>query len=185
MKRNEFSRWEAVKVKAKYDFTCAKCGSMENIQAHDPTKKHSDWRVGIALCGDCHSKEHPDRPKGLFAKKSYQPAWHNISARSLAKEIGCHSRTVFRHAKKLGIPFGQPLSDENRQRLIRSCPPGGATIVKATKSGIKIIPVFLCLRCEHFWRSKQERPRICPKCKSKLWYKAKKKRGQGNDNTAR
>lgn len=117
MKRDTFSRWNAIKVKAKHDFTCAHCTSTENIQAHDPSSEHEDWRAGIALCPDCHSKEHPDVPRQLFLISAYQPTWPNISARALAKEIGCHSRTVIRRAKNLGIPSGEALSDEDRERL--------------------------------------------------------------------
>lgn len=28
---------------------------------------------------------------------------------------------------------------------------------------------FSCLRCQHQWSSKQDRPRVCPKCKSPYW----------------
>ena len=36
------------------------------------------------------------------------------------------------------------------------------------------IKVFKCLRCGHEWPSKQERPRVCPKCKSPYWDKERK-----------
>jgi len=32
----------------------------------------------------------------------------------------------------------------------------------------------LCKRCGHEWGSKQEKPTICPKCKSPYWDKARK-----------
>jgi len=38
----------------------------------------------------------------------------------LANEIGCHNRTVIRAAKRLGIPTGKPLSDEDRLRITLS-----------------------------------------------------------------
>ena len=28
---------------------------------------------------------------------------------------------------------------------------------------------YNCLRCKHVWASKQERPRVCPKCKTPYW----------------
>jgi hypothetical protein len=28
---------------------------------------------------------------------------------------------------------------------------------------------YQCLRCKHVWASKQERPRVCPKCKTPYW----------------
>ncbi len=34
--------------------------------------------------------------------------------------------------------------------------------------------IFKCLRCGHDWPSEQERPTICPKCKSPYWDKPKK-----------
>lgn len=119
--RNQFSKWQSVKVKARFNFTCAECGSTENIQAHDPTKTHSDWYSGIALCGDCHSRKHPNIPKKLFIKKHHQPMWPNISASSLAKKLCCHNRTIIRRAQKLGIPFGMPLTEEHIQ-LLRDYP---------------------------------------------------------------
>lgn len=115
--RNQFSRWNSVKVKARYNYTCAKCGSMNNIQAHDPTETHQNWEDGIALCGKCHSKEHPNVPQQLFLASAHQPMWPNISARTLAKELQCHSRTIIRRARKLNIPFGIPLNEENKLRL--------------------------------------------------------------------
>jgi transposase-like protein len=117
MVRNQFSKWNSVKVKAKYDYTCAICKSTENIQAHDPTREHKDWKVGIALCGYCHAKEHPEVPIGIFLAKNKQPYWHNISARTIAKNIGCHNRTVIRIAKKLSIATNCKISDEDIEKI--------------------------------------------------------------------
>ena len=118
MKQDQFSKWSSIKVKARANYTCLRCGSMENIHAHDPTKKHDDWHVGIALCGNCHSKEHPEVPIELFLSKDNQPYWPNISARTLAEEIGCHNRTIIRRAKKLNIPRGKNLLEKDKKRII-------------------------------------------------------------------
>jgi len=172
--RNQFGSWSATKVKAKFNYTCACCGATENIQAHDPTGEHKDWRVGIALCGKCHSKGHPDRPANLFTTKVFQPTWPNISARSLAKEIGCHNRTVIRRAKKLGIPSGKPLSDKDKER-IASLNYGSwprYTKIKAHRVD--------CVRCGHHWITRQHRPLMCPKCKSLSWDRPKRAYRGGN-----
>jgi excisionase family DNA binding protein len=117
MVRNQFSKWNSTKVKARADYTCVECGSTENIQAHDPTGSHKDWRQGVCLCGECHSKKHPELPPSLFAVKTHQPYWPNISARSLANEIGCHNRTIIRIANQLGIKSGIPLSNSDRNLI--------------------------------------------------------------------
>ncbi|MBU2118750.1 MAG: hypothetical protein KJ954_14275 [Alphaproteobacteria bacterium] len=132
MKQDQFSRWDSTKVKARANYTCQKCGAMENIQAHDPTKAHTNWQVGIALCGDCHSKEHPDVPTELFSLHVNQSRWPNVSARFLAKEFDCHGATVLRWARKLGIlpPLSaswqrrvqtQPLSPKDKECLRDVC----------------------------------------------------------------
>ena len=115
--RNQYSKWHSVKVKARFNYQCAKCGSTENIQAHDPTGTHHNWRDGIALCGHCHSLEHPNVPATLFESSSHQPYWSNISASTLAKEFKCHNRTIIRVARRLGIPPKQPLSEEQKALL--------------------------------------------------------------------
>jgi DNA-directed RNA polymerase subunit RPC12/RpoP len=183
--RNQFSKWHSVKVKARYNYTCAKCGSTENIQAHDPTKQHNDWYVGIALCGDCHSNEHPEVPKGLFGKKEHQPYWTNVSARTLSKEIGCHSRTIIRRSRKLNIPMGKPLS-ENDRKLIKDSFLCRTDVPKELvdthdneptsfdKTGKPRIPEFLCLRCGHLWIPRRDIPKKCPRCNSPYWNKMRK-----------
>lgn len=36
------------------------------------------------------------------------------------------------------------------------------------------LPVLKCLRCDHKWSPRRpEKPRICPKCKSPYWDKAR------------
>lgn len=169
MKQDQFSRWNSTKVKARAGYTCQKCGSMENIQAHDPSRTHSDWRSGVALCGDCHSKEHPDIARGLFTISGHQPYWPNISARSLAQELSCHNRTIIRWAAKLRIPFGQPLSPENKERLRISI-----LRIETTKTAAKMICIHKCKRCGHEWATKNPRPLRCASCKTPYWDRERK-----------
>lgn len=168
MKQDQFSKWNATKVKARADYTCQKCGSMENIQAHDPTMKHTDWLLGVALCGDCHSEKHPDMPPGLFTITGHQPYWPNVSARQLAKKFHCHNRTIIRWAKRLGIPLGQPLNDKDKERLHLVA--GKGTKVPQPKCAPNEIAERRCQRCGHIWWPRRlKQPTICPKCKSALW----------------
>jgi len=37
-----------------------------------------------------------------------------------------------------------------------------------------MIKLFKCLRCKHKWASKQEKPTICPKCKTPYWDRERK-----------
>lgn len=114
--KNPYS-WNPEKVKQKYNYKCAKCGETFNLQAHDPTRRHTDWRVGIALCGVCHSKEHPDLCFAIFAPKIFVPYWTNQSIRSLAHELGCSHGTVRNLAKKLRISNNCEISEDNINRI--------------------------------------------------------------------
>ena len=92
-------------VKANANYICSQCGSTENIQAHH--RVPGDDSTLIVLCAECHSIEHPEVPKSLITCiKSHQPYWKNKSASTVAKELGVHSRTVVRNARKLGITRG-------------------------------------------------------------------------------
>lgn len=95
----------SIKAKANAKYTCHECGSTELIQAHH--KIPGDDRSLIVLCADCHSKRHPNLPKALFFTKNHQPYWYNISAASLAKDIGVNSRTIIRAARRLEISRGE------------------------------------------------------------------------------
>jgi len=33
----------------------------------------------------------------------------------------------------------------------------------------RMIKIWNCLRCNHQWASKMQKPRICPRCKSPYW----------------
>lgn len=96
----------AILVKAKAGYHCARCGSAEFLQAHDPTGRHIAVNDGICLCAKCHSKEHPNIPENFFTSKNHQPYWHNLSASSLAGILNRHPRTIWRWARKLKIPKG-------------------------------------------------------------------------------
>lgn len=52
------------KVKANAHYICQECGSTELIQAHHEIPSDDDTL--IALCAECHSRRHPNVPKGLF-----------------------------------------------------------------------------------------------------------------------
>ena len=117
MRADQYSRIDSIKVKARADYKCQHCGSDELIQAHAPGGDHTDWRKGIALCGNHHAAEHPDVPRSLFLAKNHQPYWHNISARALAIECHCHTRTVIRRSKHLGIASNCALSDADKERV--------------------------------------------------------------------
>ena len=95
-------------------YCCQECGATEYIQAHHQILK--DDSSIIVLCANCHSLKHPLVPKNFFINKRHQLYWHNKSASSLAKEIGCHPRTIIRRARTLGIPPGQ-ISDEQIKLL--------------------------------------------------------------------
>jgi len=100
-----------IRVKSNHRFTCQECGSTELIQGHHEIP--GDDTTIISLCAKCHSRKHPNVPKALFFNSRQQPYWHNKSASSLAKECGLHPRTIWRVAKRLGIPMGslKPLDE--------------------------------------------------------------------------
>ena len=114
---DQYNRIDSIKVKARANYRCQRCPSDWAVQAHAPGGDHTDWRKGIALCGECHADEHPDMPRNLFLHKSHQPYWHNISARALGIKFNCHSRTVIRHSKLLRIASNCILADKDMRRL--------------------------------------------------------------------
>jgi len=103
-----------VRAKANAGYRCQECGSTELIQAHHEIP--GDDSSLIVLCAECHSKRHPNVPKTLFFSTNNQPYWQNKSASSLAKDLGVHSRTVIRVAKRIGIPPGN-LTSENIEKI--------------------------------------------------------------------
>jgi len=117
MKVDQYSRAGSTRVKARANYQCELCGSSQKVQAHAPDGDHSDWRKGICLCGECHSRKHPNLPRALFLTKGKQPYWHNTTASELGREFNCHNRTVIRAAKALGIPSDCPLSAKDKDRL--------------------------------------------------------------------
>jgi hypothetical protein len=117
MKADQYSKFNAIKVKARANYQCQICSSDKMVQAHAPNGDHSDWHKGICLCAECHSKQHPEVPRNLFFTATQQPYWPNISARALAHEFNCHNRTIIRAARTLGISQGVSLSTRDRERL--------------------------------------------------------------------
>lgn len=119
-------RWASI-VKGNANYRCQICGSIELVQAHDPTYKHLNPKDGIALCAEHHSQQHPDIPRNLFFNKRMQPYWDNISASSLAKRMNVHPRTIIRCAKKINIPTGT-ISQNDIERL--------TSIIKSRQSSV-------------------------------------------------
>jgi len=178
MKADQYSRYNSVKVKARASYLCQMCGSDYMVQAHAPNGDHSDWRKGVALCAECHSKEHPGVPRTLFFTKNHQPYWYNVSANSLAREFGCHTRTVIRWSKRLGISGMSEISEEGKQLLRQSI---RSRVEKSTygyniggMANPVVLPEFNCLRCGHRWVPRNPvYPKLCPKCKSFQWDRPK------------
>jgi len=141
----------AIKVKANAHYQCQECGSTELIQAHHQIPG-DDNRL-IVLCAECHSRKHPDVPRALFFSTSNQPYWQNKSASTLAKELGVHSRTVIRAAKRLEIlpgelsPWDEELIRNNIPKLVR-------------------ILTRKCPRCGCEWQGRKTKvgKTICPQC---------------------
>lgn len=50
---------------------CQKCGSSKFIQEHHQIP--GDDSSIIILCGECHSAEHPNVPKGIFVRERSKP----------------------------------------------------------------------------------------------------------------
>lgn len=117
MRVDQYSMADSVRVKARANYQCELCGSDQMVQAHAPGGDHSDWRDGVCLCAQHHSEQHPDVPRSLFFLESHQPYWPNVTAKALGREFDCHSRTVIRAAKLLGISSGFFLSAEDKERL--------------------------------------------------------------------
>lgn len=105
-----------IRTKSNAHYTCRECGSTENTQAHHQIP--NDDNSLICLCAICHSKKHLNVPVKLFMSKVHQPYWNNVSASTLAKEVGVHPRTICRRANKFNIPFGCDITEENKKLLI-------------------------------------------------------------------
>ena len=152
-------------------YTCQECGSTELVSGHH--RIPGDDSTIVTLCAEHHSRKHPDVPRALFfCVKVVQPYWPNMSAGSLAKRFGCHSRTIIRRSRDLAIPMGFDLSEEDQVRL------GSKMVLRnerriARLAKVKTVPVpRRCLRCGHHWKSViSHTPVQCPKCKSQYWNK--------------
>jgi 5-methylcytosine-specific restriction endonuclease McrA len=152
------------------NYTCQECGSTEMIQAHHRIPK--DDSTLICLCAECHSKKHPNVPRGLFFNKSRQPYWENKSASTLAKELGVHARTIYRIAKKLSISKG--ILAINDEKLIRDKANPRKTCYDYAPNRVIEGYEHTCLRCGKVWESKLIHPIRCAKCKTPYWDVAKK-----------
>lgn len=110
----------SAQVKARAGHRCQTCESTEQLQAHAPAGDHSDPKKGISLCASHHAEQHPDVPRALFFNKRNEPYWLNATAEEIAAPVGCCSRTIIRAARRLGIPSGVSLSEEDRNKIVKS-----------------------------------------------------------------
>ncbi len=160
-------RLAAIRVKAKFDYTCQECGSTELIQAHHQIR--GDDSSLISLCAEHHSQKHPDVPKALFFNKNHQPYWHNISASSIAHQIGVHPRTIIRRARKFLIGKGS-LSHTDKEKIINAY-----NINRQIYQPVNYhIYIHVCKRCGYEWASRDQHPLRCAKCKTPYWDKERK-----------
>lgn len=66
------------KVLKNANFKCESCGNKNNLYAHHILSwaKYPESRIdadnGECLCGECHSKQHPDLSERLFADKKHK-----------------------------------------------------------------------------------------------------------------
>ena len=110
-----------IRAKANSNYTCQECGATEFIQAHHEIR--GDDNSLVVLCANCHSRRHPELPKGIFFARQLQPYWYNKSASTIAKQLNVHSRTIIRAAVRLGIkrgvltPFDEELIKNNIPKL--------------------------------------------------------------------
>ena len=145
----------AVRAKVNARYTCQECGSTELIQTHHQIP--GDDSTIVVLCGECHSKKHPEVPKALFLSVIRQHYWHNKSAASLGRELGVHPRTIIRAAQRLEIlpgelsPWGEELIKNNIPKLILKpkCPSCGSGKVYYRR----ILKEFVCRRCRLVWEA--------------------------------
>ncbi len=110
----------AIKAKTKAHNTCQECGATELIQTHHEIP--GDDSTIVVLCGECHSRKHPDAPKALFLSIHRQHYWFNKSAASLARELRVHPRTVIRAARRLEILPGDNLSPWDEELIRNNIP---------------------------------------------------------------
>lgn len=103
----------ATRVKSNARYVCQECGGTEFVQGHHLVP--GDDSTIICLCGECHSRKHPDVPRNLFFAKSHQPYWSNKSASSLARELGRHPRTIIRAARFLEVFPGYLAKDQEQK----------------------------------------------------------------------
>lgn len=95
----------AIKAKRNAHYICQECGATDSIQIHH--RIPGDDSTIVVLCGECHSRKHPEVPKSLFLSIHRQRYWFNKSASSLARELRVHPRTIIRTAKRLKIYPGE------------------------------------------------------------------------------
>lgn len=190
--KNQYSRPDSIRVKARSNYQCEVCGDTFVVQAHAPNGDHSDWHKGFSLCGNCHANQHPNVPRNIFLSRTNQPYWPNISARALARQFNCHSRTIIRRVKRLQIPTRQTLTIADISRLrsqinyqinyqmakcnicghewqVRTIHPDPCPkcLIAHWREEEDKYEKIKCVNCGYEWRSQMGKPKSCPRCKLK------------------
>jgi len=93
---------------------CQECGSPRLLQIH-----HASYDPITLEClrARCHAKKHPKIPMEVFFSRQSNRYWNNMSARSLGRRLNCCSRTIIRHAQKLGIASGGKIDLKDKKKL--------------------------------------------------------------------
>ena len=97
------------------NYTCQKCGSTNNLQAHHISRKPELGLItdnGQTLCEHCHRIETKRQlaKARAFAKQnptkdtSLKPDRQTMTVGQVAKELGCHINTVRRLTNKGELP---------------------------------------------------------------------------------
>ena len=134
--REKLSSSDKNKIIIRAGRKCTECSLTHHLQVH-----HTSYNpvLLICLCAKCHSRKHLNVPReAFFSNHTNGHYWENSSAISIARQLGCHCRTITRHAQKLGIFSSKEISLEDKKRLVQD--------IKCTRRGRK--PIYE----QYYWR---------------------------------